>query len=448
MKQQPGTEVLRPKVRKRYGAAVPHYKNTENRKSTVMPPPETVTLLMQQHIGPACKTTVKPGDAVKVGEVVGDSDAYITAPIHASVSGTVKAIKQVMLPSGQMSEAVVIESDGKMEPFEGLRPPQAASREELAKAARDCGLVGLGGAGFPMHVKLTPPEGAKIDTLIINAAECEPFITSDHREILENADNIMYGVFRLLTLLNVPRVIIAVEDNKPDAIELLCKIANDSRDIDNRVRVMELKSRYPQGAEKVLIQSVTGREVPPGKLPSDVGCIVMNVTSVGKLADYLQTGMPLVSKRLTVDGSAVGNPQNVIVPLGTAVKDVIEFCGGYRRKPKKLPMGGPMMGLALTDDEMPVLKQNNAILAFAKPDALLPEEEPCIRCGRCVRACPMSLMPTVLERYARAGDAEGLKAYGITSCMECGSCAYVCPAHRNLVQQMRLGKAQLRKAGK
>lgn len=447
MKKETGAEVLRPRVHRRYGAAVPHYKSTENRESTVMPPPDTVALLMQQHIGAPCKPTVKAGDAVKVGQVVGDSNEYIAAPIHASVSGTVKAIKQVMLPSGQWSEAVVIESDGKMEPFEGIRPPQAETREELAQAARACGLVGLGGAGFPLHVKLSPPEGAKIDTLIINAAECEPFITSDHREILENGENILHGVYRLLTLLNVPRVVIAVEDNKPDAIGLLCRMAGDSRDIDNRVRVMRLRSRYPQGAEKVLIQSVTGRKVPQGGLPSDAGCIVMNVTTVGKLADYLKTGMPLVSKRITVEGSAVRSPQNVIVPLGTPVRDVIGFCGGYRRRPGKILMGGPMMGLALIDDEMPVLKQNNAILAFARRDALLPREEPCIRCGRCVRACPMSLMPTVLERYARAGNAQGLRAYGVNSCMECGSCAYVCPAHRNLVQQMRLGKEQLRKAG-
>lgn len=430
------------------GAPVPHHKNTWQDSSQVMPPPQKVVLAMQQHIGAPCKPTVKKGDHVYVGAVVGDSEAYVSAPIHASVSGTVAEVTQIMLTAGQMVEAVVIESDGLMEPDPAIQPPPPVKdKKALANAARSAGLVGLGGAGFPAHVKLNVPDGKSIDTLIVNVAECEPYVTADHREALENGKNVLDGIYKVKEILDVHRVLIAVEDNKPDVIQKLKEIAdNPQMGPKDEVRVLPLKSRYPQGAEKVLVQACTGRKVPAGGLPADVGCLVMNIASVSFLASYLRTGMPLTKKRVTIDGSAVRNPQNVIVPIGTPIQDVMDFCGGYKAEPKKMLMGGPMMGIAITGDELPILKQNNAILAFDEKEAKLYETTACIRCGRCVAACPMNLMPTKLEKAAEKKDVEALLALDVTACMECGCCAFSCPAGRRLVQSIRMGKAYVRKA--
>ena len=414
------------------GAAVPHHKNTWELPTATMPPPERVILPMQQHLGAPCVPTVKKGDTVFVGTVVGDSDAYVSAPVHASVSGTVEKLTTVMLTGGQMTQAVVIRSDGKMEKDPAIYPPAAiTTKEELAAAARSAGLVGLGGAGFPAHVKLNVPEGKQIDTLIVNVAECEPYVTSDHREALENGKNVLEGIYKVKEILEVQRVLIAVEDNKPDVIQRLSEIANDpQRDPLDQVRVLPLKSRYPQGAEKVLVQACTGRKVPEGKLPADVGCLVMNIGSISFLASYMRTGMPLTLKRVTLDGSAIAHPQNVIVPVGTPIKDVVAFCGGYKAEPKKLIMGGPMMGVAITSDELPILKQNNAILAFDQREAQLRQPTACIRCGRCVAACPMHLMPTKLEQAVERQDVEALQSLDIMTCMECGCCSFSCPAGR------------------
>ena len=431
------------------GAAVPHHKNTWELPTATMPPPERVILPMQQHLGAPCVPTVKKGDTVFVGTVVGDSDAYVSAPVHASVSGTVEELTTVMLTGGQMTQAVVIRSDGKMEKDPAIYPPAAiTTKEELAAAARSAGLVGLGGAGFPAHVKLNVPEGKQIDTLIVNVAECEPYVTSDHREALENGKNVLEGIYKVKEILEVQRVLIAVEDNKPDVIQRLSEIAGDpQRDPLDQVRVLPLKSRYPQGAEKVLVQACTGRKVPEGKLPADVGCLVMNIGSISFLASYMRTGMPLTLKRVTLDGSAIAHPQNVIVPVGTPIKDVVAFCDGYKAEPKKLIMGGPMMGVAITSDELPILKQNNAILAFDEREAALRQPTACIRCGRCVAACPMQLMPTKLEQAAERKDVEALQSLHVMTCMECGCCSFSCPAGRRLVQAIRLGKSYVRKAG-
>ncbi|HIW23920.1 MAG TPA: electron transport complex subunit RsxC [Candidatus Acutalibacter stercoravium] len=431
------------------GAAVPHHKNTWELPTATMPPPERVILPMQQHLGAPCVPTVKKGDTVFVGTVVGDSDAYVSAPVHASVSGTVEELTTVMLTGGQMTQAVVIRSDGKMEKDPAIYPPAAiTTKGELAAAARSAGLVGLGGAGFPAHVKLNVPEGKQIDTLIVNVAECEPYVTSDHREALENGKNVLEGIYKVKEILEVQRVLIAVEDNKPDVIQRLSEIAGDpQRDPLDQVRVLPLKSRYPQGAEKVLVQACTGRKVPEGKLPADVGCLVMNIGSISFLASYMRTGMPLTLKRVTLDGSAIAHPQNVIVPVGTPIKDVVAFCGGYKAEPKKLIMGGPMMGVAITSDELPILKQNNAILAFDEREAALRQPTACIRCGRCVAACPMQLMPTKLEQAAERKDVEALQSLHVMTCMECGCCSFSCPAGRRLVQAIRLGKSYVKKAG-
>ncbi len=432
----------------RGGVKVDHHKNTAEIEVVRIPTPSKVVIPMQQHIGAPCEPVVKVGDEVAVGQLIGDTDKYVSAPIYASVSGKVTAIGGVKLPNGSLVQAVTIESDGEMRLWDGIKPPRVESREDLIKAVRESGLVGLGGAGFPTHVKLNFPTDKNIDTLVINAAECEPFITVDYRECIENSWDILAGVYLLKEFLGFKKVVIAVEDNKPEAFKVLKNIADHKDDIDDEVKLMVLESKYPQGAEKMMVQSATGKRIPPGKLPSDVGCVVMNVASVAFIARYIKTGKPLVSRSMTVDGSAIAQPKNVRVPIGTDIGEIIDFCGGFKEEPCKIICGGPMMGQAIVGTDLPVCKQNNAILAFAKGDAVLKEETDCIRCGRCAIACPMSLMPTNIVRAANAKDPERLNQLGIMVCMECGSCAFACPAGKPLVQHMRLAKAILREEGK
>lgn len=439
--------VLRAVKKVRGGVKVAHHKNTAELEVVRIPTPSKVVIPMQQHIGAPCEPVVKIGDEVAVGQLIGDSDKFVSAPIHASVSGTVTAIGDIKMPNGSVSKAVTIESDGEMRLWEGIKPPKVETREDLIKAVRDSGLVGLGGAGFPTHVKLNFPPDKNIDTLVVNAAECEPYITVDYRECMENSWDILSGVYALKELLGFKQVIIAAEDNKPEAFKVLGKIADHDADIDDSVKLMVLESKYPQGAEKMMVQSATGRRVPPGKLPADVGCVVMNVASVAFISRYLKTGKPLVSRSLTVDGSAIAEPKNVRVPVGTDIGEIIDFCGGFKGEPCKILTGGPMMGLAIVGTNLPVLKQNNAILAFTADDAVLKPETDCIRCGRCVAACPMSLMPTNIVKAAKIKDVDALKRAGVTVCMECGSCAFACPAGKPLVQHMRLAKAILREEG-
>ncbi len=439
--------VLRAVKKVRGGVKVAHHKNTAELEVVRIPTPSKVVIPMQQHIGAPCEPVVKVGDEVAVGQLIGDSDKFVSAPIHASVSGTVTAIGDIKMPNGSVSKAVTIESDGEMRLWEGIKPPKVETREDLIKAVRDSGLVGLGGAGFPTHVKLNFPPDKNIDTLVVNAAECEPYITVDYRECMENSWDILSGVYALKELLGFKQVIIAAEDNKPEAFKVLGKIADHDADIDDSVKLMVLESKYPQGAEKMMVQSATGRRVPPGKLPADVGCVVMNVASVAFISRYLKTGKPLVSRSLTVDGSAIAEPKNVRVPVGTDISEIIDFCGGFKGEPCKILTGGPMMGLAIVGTDLPVLKQNNAILAFTADDAVLKPETDCIRCGRCVAACPMSLMPTNIVKAAKIKDVDALKRAGVTVCMECGSCAFACPAGKPLVQHMRLAKAILREEG-
>ncbi len=428
------------------GVHPPYNKNTASLQSVIMPPPARVIIPMSMHIGAPAVPVVAKGDYVKVGQVIGEAKGFVSSPVHASVSGTVAEISEVVLPAGNTVQAIVIDSDGQMTAVE-TEPPKCDTIAELIGVVQQSGLVGLGGAGFPTHVKLSVPEGKKADTLIINAAECEPFITADHREMLENSYQILSGLYTLKEILGIHRVLIAIESNKPDAIETLTKIAaNREADPDNEVRVIKLEATYPRGAEKVLITCCTGREVPIGGLPIDAGCIVMNISSVAFFANYIKTGMPLVTKRITVDGGAVAEPKNVIVPIGTPIADVIAFCGGYKCPPAKLLYGGPMMGLALRDDSLPILKQTNAIIALDAQQAKAYEPTACIRCGKCIDACPMELMPVTLALASDKKDIETLKKYDLMNCIECGSCSFSCPAHRRILQSIRLGKAALKAA--
>ncbi|MDL2253965.1 electron transport complex subunit RsxC [Ruminococcaceae bacterium OttesenSCG-928-I18] len=423
------------------GASVPHRKNTSGQSTERMPVPKQVTLMMQQHIGAPAKPVVKKGDEVLVGQMVGEAGGFVSSPVYSGVSGKVKALEQVVAANGALVEAVVIETDGQQTLSGDVAVPQVHNRESFLEAVRACGLVGLGGAGFPTAVKLSPKELDKIDILLINGAECEPYITSDEQEILENSGDILSGIAAVQKYLGIERAVIGIERNKPEAMDLLFSLTKGKAGIE----VHPLPSKYPQGAEKVLIEQVTGRQVPAGGLPSDVGVIVLNVTTAGTLGRYLSTGMPLVTKRLTVDGGAVAQPKNVEVILGTSVAEVIEFCGGYKEPPGKLLMGGPMMGVALPGDGYPVMKQNNAILALSAAEAALPEEGPCIRCGRCIASCPMSLSPTETEEAYKNRDLDRLKKLNADVCIACGVCSYVCPAKRYVSQHANLARGYLLK---
>ncbi|MBQ9912945.1 MAG: electron transport complex subunit RsxC [Clostridia bacterium] len=440
--------VLTAVKRGRGGVAVAHNKNTAEMPVERLPIPEKVVISMQQHIGVPCTPVVKVGDEVAVGQIIGDSDKFVSAPIHATVSGKVTAVGDIKLANGIITKGVTIESDEEMRLYEGIKPPVVTNKKELCAAIRASGVVGLGGAGFPTHVKFNLPDDSKVDTLIINAAECEPYITVDYRECIDNTKYIIKGVELLRDICGFKQIIIAIEDNKPQAFKELKAFADSDNDADDTIKLMTLKSRYPQGAEKMMVLSATGRKIPPGKLPSDVGCVVINVASLAFIARYVETGKPLVSRSITVDGSAIKEPKNLRVPIGTNIQDIIDFCGGFKSEPRKILSGGPMMGIAICDTNAPICKQNNAILAFADRKDLIKKERECIRCGRCVDVCPMSLMPTLIERYARVKDGEKLNDIGVMVCMECGSCAYACPSGRPLVQYMRLAKQVAREGGK
>ncbi len=428
----------------RGGVPAPHRKNTAGSETSAIGTPEKVVIPMIQHIGAPCTPLVKQGDTVKVGQKIGDSEAYVSSPVHSSVSGTVTKVEPMLYASGKLVMSVEIKTDGKQEISEDISPPEVRNRDDFLKAIRQAGLVGLGGAGFPTHVKLNPPKDKEIDCLIINGAECEPYITSDYREMVENPSGIINGIRLVLDYLDIPRAVIGIENNKPDAIMILTGLAEE----DKRISVQSLRSRYPQGAEKTLIYSVTGRKVPSGKLPADVGCIVLNVNTVSFIASYLETGMPLIRKRVTVDGPVVNRPKNVDVPIGTSLRDVFDFCGGFSSTPYKVLMGGPMMGIAQYSLETSVIKNTNAILAFDKKEGDLPAEWACIRCGRCIDACPMNLLPLEINRLVMANKIDELNRYHILDCIECGSCSYSCPSKRHLVQSIRLGKDAVRRLKK
>ncbi len=416
-------------------------KNTMECATVVMGVPEKIVIPMLQHIGAPCKAIVKKGDSVKVGQVLGDSEAFVSVPIHSSVSGIVTSVIESIISGSKPVTCVEIKPDGLQEVSEEVKPPMVDSKESFLKAIRDSGLTGLGGAGFPAHVKLNPPKDARIDTLIVNGAECEPYITSDYRECIENTGNIVEGIKHVLKWIGIPKALIGIEDNKPEAI---IKLKEAVKSIDG-ITVQKLKSRYPQGAEKMLIKTLTGREVPSGKLPSEVGCLVMNVASIAFIAEYLKLGMPLIKKRVTVDGSSVKTPQNVEVLIGTPIGEVFNYCGGFKSDPVKLIMGGPMMGVSLYSSEIPVMKYTNALLALNEKDGKIPEENVCIRCGRCVNACPVNLQPFDIDRLVRANLYDDLDKNNVMDCIECGSCAYACPSKRLLTQSIRLGKDALRR---
>lgn len=430
-------------LRSALGAAVPHRKNTAAMETVRMPLPTKLILPVQQHIGAPAKPVVAKGDHVDVGTLVAAADGFISANIHSGVSGTVTELTTVMMPGGRETPAVVIEPDGAQTVSAGVCPPQVTDAASFAAAVRASGLVGLGGAGFPTHVKLSPKDPTALRVLLINAAECEPYITADHRALLEDGADVYEGIKLVQKYLGIRRAVICIERNKPDAIDKMFSMTAKDPDVE----VKPLLSRYPQGAEKILIETVTGREVPAGGLPADAGALVLNAGTVAFIAKYLRTGMPLVSRRLTVDGDAVARRQNVEVLIGTPISEVLDFCGGIAEDTGKVLMGGPMMGLAMDSTAFPVLKQNNAILAFSEKKSHVPDPQPCIHCARCINSCPMGLAPAQIASAYRQGDVAALARFRVDLCIECGTCTYECPAMRPVTQTMRLAKALLHEKG-
>jgi len=430
-----------------YGGVHPHDRKELSRHMAVAPlsaAPAQVVIPMSQHIGAPCKPIVQVGDQVKVGQKIAEP-AGLGAPIHASVSGTVKAVEPRPYTGGGKMMSVVIENDFQDTFGSELVPHSDYSKlspQEIVDIVREAGITGMGGAGFPTHVKISGGIG-KVDALILNGAECEPYITADHRLMLENGEKVVEGVRILMQAFGLSHATIGVEANKMDAVEHLQSIVGDKGD----VTVLALRTRYPQGAEKQLIQAVTGREVPPGGLPAHVGAAVFNVGTAAAVYDAVVDGKPLTHRNVTVTGDAIAEPINRYVPLGTSFQFMIDEAKGFKEDPIRILTGGPMMGIAQYDLSVPVIKGTNAVLCLAKHEAAPVVENPtCIRCARCVNVCPMHLTPNYMYMYGTKSMWDEVDKLLVMDCIECGSCNYICPARIPLVQSFRTAKFEIRSA--
>ena len=429
-----------------YGGVHPAEHKEATERKPVVPleeAPAQVVIPMSMHVGAPCKPIVAVGDEVTVGQKIGEI-AGLGAPIHASVSGKVVAVEPRPHPGGDVMMSVVIENDYKDTPHPSIvhrDNVDALTSQEIIDIVKEAGITGMGGAGFPTHVKLSGAVG-KADTIILNGAECEPYITADHRLMLERGEAVIGGARFIMKALGLKEATIGIEGNKLDAVEHLKSLLPNG---DTSIHVETLKTRYPQGAEKQLIQRVTGREVPPGGLPADVGCTVFNVATAAAIYDAVTEGKPLTHRNVTITGGAIERPMNVNAPIGTPVEHLIKMAGGFKTQPQRLLMGGPMMGNPQYDLTAPMFKGTNCILALTDAEAAIQDtEQTCLRCGRCVNACPMHLMPLYMHMYAEKRAWHELEGYNIMDCMECGSCQYICPARIPLVQQFRTAKFAIR----
>ncbi|MCA9739149.1 MAG: electron transport complex subunit RsxC [Gemmatimonadetes bacterium] len=406
--------------------------------------PEEVVLPVRQHAGRPARPLVQKGDRVERGDKVAEADGYVSVPIHASVAGTVTDVGWWPHPDGTVDTAVRIRSDRfspqiprpRLVPhWEGLTP------QEVVQAVQNAGVVGLGGAAFPTHVKLLPPDGLKVELLLVNGAECEPYLTTDHRTMVEYPERVHFGIRIMLHTLGAPRAVVGIERNKPDAIERLR--ATQPADLD--IEILPLTVKYPQGAEKMLIKTVTGREVPSGKLPAHVGTVVQNVGSIAAIAEIFETGLPLIERVVTVTGPGVVEPHNLIVPVGTKLRDLLDQCGGLTPDAAEIVFGGPMMGTCQPDLDVPLLKGTTGVVVLTEREVKPKRTYPCIRCGHCLDACPVFLNPQRLGSLAQAARWEEMEQAHLLDCMLCGCCSYVCPSNIPLSQMFSLAKTGLKK---
>jgi len=404
-----------------------------------LPLPDRVVVPLIQHLGAPSKPIVAVGDEVKTGDPLSEPGGFVSVPSHASISGKVTSIAAYPHPIGQNIQSVVIESDGEDTWNESIKYNEKYAElpvKEMINKIQAAGLAGMGGAAFPTHVKLSPPPPKKIEIAILNGAECEPYLTSDHRLMLEKADDIIKGFRVIMKILGAKKGYIGIEDNKPDAIDVMKKVVKDDSSID----VVSLHVKYPQGAEKQLIKALTNREVPSGGLPMDVECLVQNVGTSLAVYEAVAYNKPLIERIVTVTGPGIKEPKNLKVRIGTLFSKLVEFCGGYTIQNGKIIMGGPMMGIAQYSDVVPIVKGSSGFVVFDEKNSILDEPQPCILCGRCVDTCPMRLVPCTIGTLVEYSKFEELGTYNILDCIECGSCAYVCPSKRNLVHLIKFGK--------
>ena len=419
-----------------------HKELTASLAISFLPAPAQVVIPLQQHIGAPCEPLVEVGEQVKLGQKIGDSKGFVSAPVHASVSGKVAAIGPYNHPLGRPVDAVTIESDGRDTWDETIKPagnPDKLTVKAIHDLVREAGIVGMGGAAFPAHVKLAPPPEKQIDTVIINGAECEPYLTADHRLMLEKPGEIIFGLKIMMKALGASTGIIGIESNKPDALRVMKQAAEGEPDIS----VVALQTKYPQGAEKMLIQVTTGRKVPSGGLPMDVGVVNHNVGTAVAVTQAARDGRPLIERVVTVTGEGVVRPANLLVRVGTLVSDLLEACSGLRPNARKLIIGGPMMGLAQTTADLPVIKGTSGILVLSEAEVDLPEAGTCIKCAKCVGACPVTLVPAFIAQAAEHGLFQRAEKLHAADCIECGCCSFICPAGIPLTQWIRIAKAEV-----
>lgn len=427
------------------GGIHPPYRKeyTNNKPLEKAKDPKVVYISMQQHIGAPAKPIVKLGDVVCVGQKIGEMQGFVSANIHSSVSGTVIGIKDIDVPGG-VSTCVIIENDFKNAVHESVKPKgslESLTKEEIIESIKEAGIVGMGGATFPTHVKISPPPDKKIDFVILNGAECEPYLTADHRLMIENPEDVVFGLQVLMKALNVDKGYIGIEVNKPDAIEAITKVASKI----NNIEVVGLEVKYPQGAEKQLIYACTNREVPSGGLPMDAGAVVNNVGTAAQIAKTIKTGMPLVERITTITGNCIQEPKNLVTKVGTLFSEIIEECGGLKtdKKVGKIIMGGPMMGIAQYTTNIPTNKGTSGILCLDEAEATIPKPNNCLRCGKCLDVCPAFLQPLYISAYSLKGDFESSEKFRALDCIECGSCSFICPARRPLLQSIRVAKKEI-----